>query len=57
MLTAVRPAIDDSFVSEANILLSFSLVPVDPQIHARRPAVPRVPFPVDRTVDARDSKV
>ena len=40
MLTAVRPATDDSFVSEANVPLSFS--PAS--------AVPHVPFPADRTV-------
>ena len=62
MLTAVCPATDDSFVREANVPLSFSPVPADPQTRARGPsnpdswtracgpAVPHVPFPADHTV-------
>ena len=41
MLTAVRPATDDSFVSEANVLLSFSPAPADPQTRAGGPSDPR----------------
>ena len=64
MLTAVRPVTDDSFVSEANVPLSFSPAPADPQTCVHKPvdlrqwtpargptpAVPHVPFPADRTV-------
>ena len=50
MLTAVRPATNDSFVSEANVPLSFSPAPTDPQTRGLEPAVPHVPFPMDRTV-------
>ena len=62
MLTAVRPATDDSFVSEANVPLSFSPTLADPrtcatptdlqaQTHRPAPTVSHVPFPADRTVD------
>ena len=50
MLTAVRPATDDSFVSEANVPFSFSPVPADPQARAHRhaPTDPRPQTPRSR---------
>ena len=54
MLTAVRPATDDSFVSEANVPFPFSPAPADSQTRARGPAIPHVPFPADRTVHLWD---
>ena len=55
MLTAFRPATDYSFISEANVPLSFSPAPADPQTHACGPSDPHpqshmYPFSADRTV-------
>ena len=44
MLTAVRPATDDSFVSEASVPLSFSPAPADPRTRGSACTLSRGPY-------------